>query len=76
LVLDPDDPIVSYNAACTFSQLGDSDRALDALERWSQSSAWETENWLQTDSDFDPIRDDPRFVALLEKVNERRRVSA
>ncbi|QIK96846.1 tetratricopeptide repeat protein [Sphingomonas sp. HDW15A] len=76
LVLDPDDPIVSYNAACTFAQLGDVDRAIESLERWSASSAWETENWLQTDNDFDSIRSDPRFVALLEKVNQRGRVNA
>ena len=76
LVLDPDDPIVSYNAACTFAQLGDVDRAIDALERWSASSAWETENWLQTDNDFDSIRSDPRFIALSDKVKERIRVTA
>ena len=76
LVLDPDDPIVSYNAACTFAQLGDVDRAIESLERWSASSAWETENWLQTDNDFDSIRSDPRFVALLEKVNQGGRVNA
>jgi len=76
LVLDPDDPIVSYNAACTFAQLGDVDRAIESLERWSASSAWETENWLQTDNDFDSIRSDPRFVALLEKVNQSGRVNA
>ena len=71
LVLDPEDPIVSYNAACTFSQLGDADRAIAALEKWSTSSAWETENWLQTDSDFDPIRGDPRFIALAERMAQK-----
>ena len=76
MVLDPDDAIVIYNAACTYAQLGDADSAMDALERWSVSSAWETENWLQTDNDFDSIRSDPRFVALLEKVQQRSRATA
>ena len=76
MVLDPDDAIVIYNAACTYAQLGDADSAMNALERWSVSSAWETENWLQTDNDFDSIRSDPRFVALLEKVQQRSRATA
>jgi adenylate cyclase len=76
MVLDPEDPIVSYNAACTYAQLGDVERALQALERWSASSAWETENWLQTDSDFDSIRADPRFVALLDKVERKNEATA
>ena len=43
MVLDPDDAIVIYNAACTYAQLGDVDSAMEALERWSVSSAWGTE---------------------------------
>ena len=63
MFIDPDDPIVSYNAACTYTQLGEVDQAFDALERWAGNSGSEMELWIETDSDFDPIRSDPRFEA-------------
>ena len=74
MFLDPDDPIVVYNAACTFAQLGEHDRAFDALERWSVDSGAEQESWLATDNDLESVRADPRFVALQQKLQQRRSV--
>ena len=70
--IDPDDPIVAYNAACTYTQLSEFDQAFVALEKWAGNSGSEMEMWLETDSDFDKIRDDPRFVALTDRLKERR----
>ncbi|MEO8142096.1 MAG: tetratricopeptide repeat protein, partial [Sphingomicrobium sp.] len=72
MMLDPDDPIVAYNAACTYAQLGDLDRMFAALERWSAESGIEQELWLETDNDFDSVRDNSTFIELCERVKQRR----
>ncbi|MCY7339124.1 MAG: adenylate/guanylate cyclase domain-containing protein [Sphingomonas bacterium] len=72
LFLDPEDPIAAYNAACTYAQLGDIDLAFGALDKWMPNRGMEMELWLDTDADFDPLRDDPRFVALLKQLKDER----
>jgi tetratricopeptide (TPR) repeat protein len=59
-----DDPTVLYNLACAESLLGRADEAIDHL---GQSIAIDESfrELAQTDSDFDPIRDDPRFKELV-----------
>jgi adenylate cyclase len=68
LAVDPDDNLTLYNAACTYAQIGDIDRALETLHRWAPNAGMEKKQWLVNDPDFDPLRDDPRFKTLLEKV--------
>jgi adenylate cyclase len=75
MFIDPDDPIVSYNAACTYTQLGEADKAFAALEKWARNSGSEMESWIESDSDFDPIRADPRFEIFMEKVRATRAAS-
>jgi tetratricopeptide (TPR) repeat protein len=59
----PEDARVLYNLACAESMLGRSDDALGHLE---QSLAEERfRDAARTDTDFDPIRNDPRFAALV-----------
>ena len=70
LFLDPDDPLVSYNAACTYAQLGETDKAFEALDRWAGNSAAVLQSWLETDPDFNPIRDQPRFIALVQRMKD------
>ena len=72
LFLDPDEPIATYNAACTYAQLGEIDRAFDALDKWSQNRGMEMELWLDTDADLDPLRDDLRFVTMLQTIKDER----
>ena len=69
IALDPDDSQTLYNAACTWSQLGEFDRAFELLERWLPKAGVEKRMWLKQDIDFDPIRSDPRFESLLEKAD-------
>jgi serine/threonine protein kinase/Tfp pilus assembly protein PilF len=63
LEIDPDDPMLLYNVACTYSLLGKSDDALSCLERAIDRGFGHRE-WIDHDSDFDSIRDLPRFKAI------------
>ncbi len=65
--LDPHDPAVLYNLACTYSQLGLTERALDCLEKGSLYGAGHRP-WVEKDPDLDPVRNHPRFVAFLNRI--------
>jgi tetratricopeptide (TPR) repeat protein len=60
LELNPDDPATRYNAACMFVKYGDTERALDCLENSVVSRSW-----FENDPDLAPLRDLPRFQAIL-----------
>ncbi len=64
LEIDPDDPMLLYNVACTYSMLGKTDDALTCLER-SIDRGFGHRQWIEHDSDFAPIRETPRFQAIL-----------
>jgi serine/threonine protein kinase/Tfp pilus assembly protein PilF len=63
LEIDPDDPMLLYNVACTYSMLGKADDALSCLER-SIDRGFGHREWIENDSDFNAIRDLPRFQAI------------
>ena len=63
LELEPDEPIVIYNVAGIYALAGESDRALDCLER-AMAGGWGRKDWLVHDSDFESLRQHPRFRAL------------
>ena len=65
--IDPDDSGTLYNVACAYSQLGMLEDAMKCLEKAVQNGFGHRE-WLENDPDFDPLRDDPRFQALLKKL--------
>jgi adenylate cyclase len=67
LAIDPNEPEVLYNVACTYSLAGEIDRALDYLEK-AIESGFASREWLDSDSDFDLIRDHPRFQKAFEKL--------
>jgi adenylate cyclase len=57
-----------FCTAIIYLGLGDKQRALDGLEKaYEVRSQWLT--FLKVDRMFDPLRSDPRFVALLKKVH-------
>jgi tetratricopeptide (TPR) repeat protein len=60
----PDDATVLFNLACAESLLGQADEAVDHL-RQSIANDESFRELAQTDSDFDPIRDDSRFKELV-----------
>ena len=67
LRLRPDEYSVLYNAACFFSIAGETERAIDLLERIWKSGG--SPGWFEHDSDLDPLRGNPRFQRLLAQLN-------
>jgi serine/threonine-protein kinase len=59
--------VTPFNMALVHLGLGDRARALDSLEKaYASDSEWL--GWLKNDRIFDPLRSEPRFVALLKKL--------
>jgi TolB-like protein/Flp pilus assembly protein TadD len=57
-----------FNLALVYLGLGDRARALDYLEQaYAADSQWLC--WLKQDRIFDPLRSEPRFKALMKKLN-------
>ena len=65
---DPDDPLTQYNLACGYTHLGDLDAAFDLLERSLPRAGPEIREWIKHDSDFDRLRDHPRYQKILELI--------
>ncbi|MFL6541437.1 MAG: TPR end-of-group domain-containing protein [Chthoniobacterales bacterium] len=73
LAIAPDDILTQYNAACTYTRLGDLERALDLLERVIRArtsiGAWR--KWIEHDPDLNSVRDHPRFGELLALIENK-----
>ncbi|HEV7159328.1 MAG TPA: TIR domain-containing protein [Caulobacteraceae bacterium] len=72
LMIDPDNLLMRYNFACDLATtLKDTNAALDmlgpVLERDPGGNAYAA----KTDPDLDPIRDDPRFQAMIAEAEAR-----
>jgi adenylate cyclase len=63
-----DEPMIFYNAACTFAVLDEHERAIDLLER-AVKLGWGDRAWMKHDSDLASLRDKPRFQALLKSLH-------
>jgi adenylate cyclase len=60
--------VAPFNLAIVHLGMGDRERALDELEKaHAADSPWMT--GLKMDRVFDPLRSQPRFVALMKKLN-------
>ena len=66
--MSKDVPVRPFNLALVYLGLGERERALDNLEQ-----AYEADSqflmWLKEDHIFDPLRTEPRFVALMKKMH-------
>jgi tetratricopeptide (TPR) repeat protein len=62
-----------YNEACAYALLGDANRAIPAL-REAIRAGWDDIDKIGDDSDFDPIRSDPRFAEVVS-TSERELVT-
>jgi tetratricopeptide (TPR) repeat protein len=59
-----DDPILAYNLSCYHSLAGNVPAAIESLTK-AITSDDRFRSLTSGESDFDPIRDDPRFVAVI-----------
>lgn len=59
-------PKALYNAACSYALANDAARAAEALNE-SLAAGWDDFDKIAEDSDFDAIRDDPRFASVLAR---------
>ncbi len=67
LELYPDDMSVLINGACLRAKAGMKEEALDLLDRVF-TRGWGKRDWIEHDPDYDSLRGDPRFEALLAKL--------
>ncbi len=67
VTVDAEEPIIEYNAACVYVRLGRFDDALKCLEV-SLGQGGLSRDWARNDPDLDPLRDDARFRALLDRL--------
>ncbi len=71
LKVRPDSFATYYNVACAYSLLGDIDDALAMLDQAVQHGRGNLE-WIERDPDFDALRPDPRFDAILDRIRAAR----
>ncbi len=67
--LNPSDPLMLYNTACFYAKLGEKRLALDTLKN-SILAGFEYYGWIQRDPDLDSIRNEPEYIALIEKKDQ------
>jgi adenylate cyclase len=71
MLVDPDNLNMRYNFACVLAIMGDKEAALKMLQSaLSLAGAYQV-RVAETDTDFDSIRDDPRFQAMLADSKKR-----
>jgi adenylate cyclase len=64
-----DDAMTYYNASCAHALLRDEEKALDYLEG-AISRGWHHKEWLDHDTDFDFMRENPRFRKISAHLEE------
>jgi non-specific serine/threonine protein kinase len=68
LIVDPDGFEILYNIACVYSSAGEIEKAIDSLEK-AVKAGYSHRAWIENDSDLDPLRDHPRFRAVVERLD-------
>jgi adenylate cyclase len=65
---DRNEPAVLYNVACVYSQIGDKDRGISLLNE-AVENGFGYRAWLENDNQLENLRDDPRFIELLKRLD-------
>lgn len=70
LRLRPEDPIVLYNLACSYSLLSDTDRALRTIQQ-AIDHGYDDFHHLEQDGDLDNLRHDRRFLEYFSRIKNQ-----
>ena len=70
LQLRPDEFATAYNVACAYTVLGMRDEALDMLDRAVSTGRGDL-GWIAHDPDFDALRQEPRFGAIIGRLRDK-----
>lgn len=62
--------ITHYNLACMYAKLGQVDKAIENI-RLSIEKGYDEVEWMKKDGDLDKIREDPRFIEMIKKLEEK-----
>ncbi|MGB6854709.1 MAG: tetratricopeptide repeat protein [Thermoanaerobaculia bacterium] len=68
VAIDPTDAAILYNVACVYSEAGRVEETLDYLEK-AVAAGFVQKEWIINDGDLDPVRDHPRYKALIESMS-------
>ena len=68
--LRPEDPLVRYNLACSYSLLGYVDAAIKELHR-AIALGYKDYAHMKNDADLENVRNDPRYRRLLKQGGRR-----
>ena len=72
LLIDPDNLNMRYNFACVLAaHLDDNEGALKLLQSTVPMCTLSLLKVVETDTDLDPLRDDPRFQKLLSDTKKK-----
>ena len=71
VMLDPDNARLRYNLACAMATVGAGDAAVDLLDPIIMTMSDGLLQWMDKDNDFDLIRNEPRFVNMMERGRAR-----
>ncbi len=66
--ISPGGEAAPFNLALVYLGLGDYPRAIDSLEEAYAANS-QSLVWLQRDPIYVPLRSDPRFIALMKRLN-------
>jgi len=67
VAIDENDTGILYNVACVHAQAGRADEAIDYLAK-AVVAGFAHKEWVSNDPDLEPLRDHPRYKALLEEM--------
>lgn len=65
LELSPGDPLIVYNAACFYAQMGEKGLALEALKN-AVAAGYVDYEWIKRDTELESLRQEPEYIELMK----------